>query len=115
MEELAVNMDLGAAIRRHNADPVKHHLELHDVYCTSYNIHKDQDIHLAFTTPHLLNNAARAMAHFWPVGLHLDAANKFCQYQLMINFLGWNSLGGHFNTWLFFFGTSESQWIYRYT
>ena len=31
----------------------------------------------------------------------------------MLNFLGWNSLGGHFNTWLYSFGSSESQWGYR--
>ena len=43
LEQLAMKMDSGAAIRRHNADPVKHHFGLHDVYCTSYNIVKDQD------------------------------------------------------------------------
>ena len=112
---LAVSKDLGTAIRKHNTDPVKHHLGLHDVYCTSHNIRKDQDLHFALTTPHLLFNAARAMAHEWPVGLHMDAGFRFCMYQVMINFLGWNSLGGHFNTWLRSFGSSESQWGYRDT
>ena len=113
--DLAISKDLGAAIKKHNADPVKHHLGLHDVYCTSHNIRKDQDLHFAFTTPHLLLNGARALAHCWPVGLHMDAGFKFCQYQLMINFLGWNSLGSHFNTWLYSFGSSENQWGYRDT
>ena len=91
-------MDFGAAIRRHNADTVKNHLGLHEVYWTSWNIHKDRDIHLAFTTPRLLCNDLKALAQGWPVGLHLDAAFKFCIYQLMMNFLGFNSLESHFNS-----------------
>ena len=113
LADLAISKDLGAAIRKHNADPVKHHLGLHDIYCISHNIRKDQDLHFGFSTPHLLNNSARALAHGWPVGLRMDAGFKFCMYQIMLNFLGWNSLESHFNTWLYSFGSSESQWGYR--
>ena len=65
LADLAISKDLGAAIRKHNADPVKHHLGLHGVYCTSHNIRKDQELHFAFTTPHVLYNAVRALAHAW--------------------------------------------------
>ena len=105
-EKIAKQRSISQAVRAHNDAQIP--IGLHDVFVLSYCSNSKDDLHMAFTTPHNLFNWCRAYNSGHPVCLRMDAVFKLNQYQMCMYFMGFGSLGGRFNQWLYSFGSLEN-------
>ena len=103
----AAARSISVAVRNHNDG--KGGLNLHDVFILSYSCKSDEDLHMCLTTPHMLLNWCRAFNSGHPVSLRMDAAFKLNRYQMCMYFMGFGSLGGHYNNWIYSIGSVEDE------
>ena len=96
MTELAESLSLKRFIERHNdpADPF--HLDEHQTVCVGHQF-KNGVRFMCVTTPHMLNNFARAENAGWPKQMHMDGAYNWCSKDFSLLAIGVNSLGAHYN------------------
>ena len=64
---------------------------------------------MTYATPHLVLNWCRAYNSNLPVCLRMDAAFKLNHYQMCMNVIGFGSLGGHFDDFIYLLATTENE------
>ena len=105
LEHFAKSRNIAQAVRAHNDSKVP--IGMHDVYVLSYCSNASDDLRMSFSTVHNLLNWCRAYNSGHPVCMRMDAAFKLNRYQMCMYFLGFGSLGGGYNQWLYAFGSLE--------
>ena len=78
MNRLAESMSLAALIARHNDPQDPYHLDEHEPVCVGHQF-ADGVTFMTLTTPHLLNNMARAVNCGWQKQGHFDGAFNWCR------------------------------------
>ena len=68
---------------------------------------------MAFTTTHNLFNWCRAYNSDLDVCLRMDDVFKFNCYQMCMYFMGFRSLGGRYNFWVYSLGSVENRLGYE--
>ncbi len=108
MAQLAESLSLKKFIERHNDENDSFHLDEHQPVCCGYQFHTGVRF-MNITTPHLLNNLARAENCGWQKQMHLDGAYNWCEKDFGIIGIGMNSMGSHFNPVSIHIVNSESK------
>jgi hypothetical protein len=108
MNRLAESLSLAAFIKRHNDPEDEFHLEPHQPVCVGHQF-GDGVIFMTLSTPHLLNNMARAKNCGWQTQGHFDAAFNWCGKDFAMIGFGMNSMGAHFNPVSMSLVNSESK------
>ncbi len=118
MNRLAESISLEKLLARHNDPADEFHMDEHQVVQVGYQF-KDGVTFLCATTPHLLNNLARADNCKFEVQGHFDGAFGWCSRDFALLGFGVNSMGAHFNPVSMSIVNSESKaaldWAYDAT
>jgi hypothetical protein len=114
MERLAAEMDFERLINLHNSGDRP--LDAHEPVCIGSQFENGVRF-MVLTTPHLLDNMARAKNCGWQIQGHFDGSFKFCQKEFAMLGFGMNSLGAHCNSVCVAIVNGETaeayQWTYR--
>ena len=108
LNEFAESLSLVKFLERHNdpADPF--HMDEHQPVCVGHQF-KDGVTFMCLTTPHLLNNFARAENCGSQKQGHFDGAFNWCAKDFGMIGFGMNSMGAHFNPVSLSIVNSESK------
>jgi hypothetical protein len=108
LNELAESLSLVKFLERHNdlADPF--HMDEHQPVCVGHQF-KDGVTFMSLTTPHFLNNLARAENCGCQKQGHFDAAFNWCGKDFGMIGFGMNSMCAHFNRVSLSIVNSESE------
>jgi hypothetical protein len=118
MNRLAESISLEKLLARHNDPADDFHMDEHQVVQVGYQF-KHGVTFMCMTTPHLLNNLARADNCKFEVQGHFDGAFGWCDRDFALLGFGVNSLGAHYNPVSISIVNSESKtaldWAYDAT
>jgi hypothetical protein len=108
LNELAESLSLVKFLERHNdpADPF--HMDEHQPVCVGHQF-QDGVTFMSLTTPHFLNNLARAEKIGCQKQGHFDGALNWCGKDFGMIGFGMNSMGAHFNPVSLSIVNSESK------
>lgn len=96
MIKLAESISLKALILKHNDPSDPFHLDEHTTVCLGFQF-KNNVRYMCLSTPHLLNNLARAANCGWQNFLHMDGGYNWCGKDFGLVAYGMNSMGSHYN------------------
>ena len=108
MNRLAESLSLAKFLERHNDPDDVFHLGEHQPVCLGHQFEGGVTF-LCLSTPHLLNNMARAENCGWQKVGHFDGAFNWCKKDFGMIGFGMNSMGAHFNPVSLSIVNSESK------
>ena len=113
LDAFAARYNVALAVRNHN--DAKKPIGLHDFFVLSVHARQGEDLHLTFTTPHMLFNWCRALNSGNPVCLRMDTTYKINRFHMCAVVMGFGSLGGIYNHMVGALASNENEAAYTET